>query len=524
MSESLSLHQVLEKAAKQYPSKEALFDGYERKSYGTLYEESLCLASSLSQLGVTKGDRVMVCLPNWNETVVIYFSLAMLGAVLVPCNPRSSREEFIYILENSQASMAFLSDGFIHTEIVKHYVKGQSKNGTLEQVIKLRSQNNSYYSYEELIKKSDNPNIYNVEIDPVNDVFAILYTSGSTGQPKGVILTHQNVIYTANVTAEAMECTSNDVFLVSVPLFHVFGLIPNMITATTIAAKLVLQERFQAREALKLIEQEQVTVHHGVPTMFILELNDPLLGSFDLSTLRTGIVAAAPCPEEIIRKIQTLMGCNIIVSYGLTETSAGVTATSLGDDDLLRLTTVGKPLPGVEVKIVDLYRNEVARGETGELAVRSYGVMKGYFQLPETIMKIDEEGWFYTGDLAKMNDQNDITIVGRQEEMIIRGGDHIAPEEVENVFYKHPSVLEVAVVGIDDSKVGEMICAVIKLKPDRVEDEYSLKSYMEGKMVVPDQVVFREDLPKTANGKINKVQLKVELTKQLKEWEKKGTV
>ncbi|WP_332632358.1 class I adenylate-forming enzyme family protein [Halalkalibacter flavus] len=521
MNGSLSLHQVLEQAVNKHPNKEALFDGFERKSYRTLYEESLRLASSLSQLGVTKGDRVMVCLPNWNETVVIYFSLAMLGAVLVPCNPRSSREEFIYILENSQASTVFLSDCFTHTELFKHYVKGQYNYVTLERIIMVRGQNKSFYLFEELVEKEDSKETLNVKIDPDKDLFTILYTSGTTDKPKGVMLTHKNAIYTANVTAEAMECNSKDVFLVSVPLFHVFGLIPSMITATIISAKMVLQEKFQAREALNLIEQEQVTVHHGVPTMFILELNDPMLGSFDLSTLRTGIVAAAPCPEEVVRKIRTLMGCNIIVSYGLTETSAGVTATSLYDDDLLRSATVGKPLPGTEVKIVDLFRNEVSRGVTGELAVRSFGVMKGYFHLPETIMRIDEEGWLYTGDLAKMDDHDYITIIGRQEEMIIRGGYNISPEEVENVLYKHPSILEVAVIGMEDSILGEMICAVIKLKPDRVEDEYCLKSYMEGKLVnykIPDQLVFLEDLPKTASGKINKMELMVELTKQLKEW------
>ncbi|GAE24563.1 long-chain-fatty-acid-CoA ligase [Halalkalibacter wakoensis JCM 9140] len=513
MNESLSISQVLEQAKNQNPNKEVLFDGVTRKSYQTLYEESLTLALKLSKLGVTKGDRIMVCLPNWNETVVIYYSIAMLGAILVPCNPRSSREELLYILENSQACMVFHSDRFSHTDFLKQYVKGQYNYVTLEHIINVRGLNGDGYLYEKLVEKGFKESL-NVKIIPEKDVLAILYTSGSTGKPKGVMLTHQNAIFTAKVSAEAMECTSEDVFLVSVPLFHVFGFIPSMITAMMCSARMVLQEKFQAREALKLVEQERATVHHGVPTMFILELNDPMLESFDLSTLRTGIVAAAPCPEEIVRKIRTLMGCNILVSYGLTEASAGVTATSLHDDIHVPSITVGKPLPGVEVKIVDSHENEVKRGETGELIVRSLGVMKGYYQLPEYSRKVDEQGWLYTGDLAKMDEHNYITIVGRQEEMILRREYSISPEEVEDVFYKHPSVLEVAVIGIEDGVLGEKVCAVIKLKPDRIEDEYSLRSYMVGKIAtykIPDVFVFSEELPKTASGKINKLEVKAQL-------------
>jgi acyl-CoA synthetase (AMP-forming)/AMP-acid ligase II len=270
-------------------------------------------------------------------------------------------------------------------------------------------------------------------------------------------------------------------------------------------------EEFKAGKALQIIEQEKITIHHGVPTMFILELNHPTFDDVDLSSLKTGIIAAAPCPEEIVKKIRMKMGCNIVVSYGLTETSATLTVTGLDEDDRLRSETIGKPVPGAEVKIVDVNREEVPPGEVGEIACRSNGVFIGYYNMPEkTSEAIDKDGWFYTGDLGTKDEQGYFRVVGRKKDLIIRGGYNIYPREIEELFYKHPSVLEVAIVGLPDTVLGEVACAAIKLKPNKVETEKALRQFIEERVAdfkVPDRFVFLDELPMTPSGKIKKIAL-----------------
>ncbi|MFC0295927.1 AMP-binding protein [Geobacillus jurassicus] len=514
-----TVHEVLIRSFQQVPEgKEVAYDGYRRMTYKELVDDVEQMASALASLGIQKGDRVIVCLPNWNEFLVIYFSLARLGAILVPCNPRYREEELVYILENSKATAAFLMGESGHLDIfASHPFAGSS----LKYIFTVRFWQKGYYSFEDLMELGKrSPSVPPVAIDVAEDVFSILYTSGTTGKPKGAMLTHQNVIYSANAAAEAMKCTEDDVFLVAVPVFHVFGMVPSILSAVLSGARLVFMEQYKAEEALKLIEQEKVTIHHGVPTMFILELNHPNFTRYQLSSLRTGIIAAAPCPEEVVRKIRTQMGCDIVISYGLTETSATVTITSFDDSDHVRSETVGKAAPGAEVKVVDDNRQEVKSGEVGELACRSFGVMKGYYGMPEKTKEvIDEEGWFYTGDLATMDENGYVRIVGRKKEMIIRGGYNIYPREIEELFYKHPSVMEVAIIGLPDSVLGEISCAVIKLRPDCVEDEESMKAYIKGKVAdykVPDRVVFVEELPVTPSGKIKKVALREMIVEQFK--------
>jgi acyl-CoA synthetase (AMP-forming)/AMP-acid ligase II len=268
-----------------------------------------------------------------------------------------------------------------------------------------------------------------------------------------------------------------------------------------------------------LIEQERVTVKHGVPTMFILELNHPQFKRFTLSSLRTGIVAAAACPVEIVRRIRTEMGCDIVICYGLSETSATLTATDYSDDDLVRSETCGKALPGAEVKIVDANRQQLPPGEVGEVVCRGFGVMKGYYNLPEeTRQALDEDGWFYTGDLGTLDDKGYLRIVGRKKEMIIRGGYNIYPREVEEVFYTHPGVMEIAIVGLPDTVLGEISCAAIKLKPGKTATEEEMKSFIKQRVAnykVPDKIVFVDEFPMTASGKIKKVEMQVQLKERL---------
>ncbi|HHW38613.1 MAG TPA: long-chain-fatty-acid--CoA ligase [Bacillales bacterium] len=517
MNYQLSVPQVLKQAYLQNPKKEVIFDGYKRVSYEELFQSVQLMASALASKGIAKGDRVLVCLPNWHEFVTIYFGLAQIGAVLVPCNTRYMKEELQYILENSGAKAIFLAEEYGHFEFLKPFL---NKDGNFQHIFTVRFKDPACTSYEELLAMGENSEPPHVEIDASEDVFSILYTSGTTGHPKGAMLTHKNFVHTATVSAECMNCTNNDVFLIAVPVFHCFGMIPGILTALVVGGKLVFMEEFKAEKALVLIEQEKISVHHGVPTMFILELNHPAFEQFDLSSLRTGIIAAAPCPEEIVRKIRTVMGCDIVVSYGMTESSTTLTITGFEDDDFLRSETVGKAVPGAEVKIVDNNRVELPSGAVGEIAAKSFGIMKGYFNSPEkTAEALDQDGWYYTGDLGTLDENGYLRIIGRKKELIIRGGFNIYPREVEEIIYKHESVLEVAIVGLPDTVLGEITCAAIRLKSGKTEDKDSLKAYLADKVAdfkIPDHFIFVEKLPVTASGKIKKIALEQELKETLK--------
>jgi fatty-acyl-CoA synthase len=298
------------------------------------------------------------------------------------------------------------------------------------------------------------------------------------------------------------------------PIFHVMGL---MFTLRVVSSKarMVLMEQFKPEMALQLIELEKVTVHPGVPTMFILELNHPNFHKYDLSSLRTGEMGGAPAPVEIIHRIREEMGCNILVGYGMTETSPTLTLTGFNDDNQLRSETVGRALPGVELKIVDDLQQDLGINTVGELACRSFGLMKGYYKDPEkTYQAIDKDGWYYTGDLATIDENGYVRIVGRKKDMVIRGGYNIYPREVEEHYYKHPSVVDVAIVGLPDSVLGEITCACILLKDNVTVSEEEMIEFVKGKVAdykVPDRVIFVNTFPMTPSGKIRKVELQQQI-------------
>lgn len=520
----LSVAQVFERAYKRNPAKEVIFDRTRRMTYEELWNESRYMAAALRDLNVGKGDKLAVCLPNWHEFVVVYLAAAFLGAVIVPCNTRYQQHEVEYILTNSGAKIAFCTKEFSGVPHADQFTQAKNMVNSLNQIVSVRFEQEGLISYQRLIEIGKNSLFVPEDIQPKDDVFAILYTSGTTGRPKGAMLTHSNIAHTGTISAEAMKCTPEDVFLIAVPVFHVFGITPSILSTFACAGSMVLVDQYKAKDVLELIQQERVTVHNGVPTMFILELNHPDFASFDLSSLRTGIIAAAPCPVEVVKRIRSEMGCNIVVAYGLTETSPTLTITDFNDDDMIRSETVGKVLPGAEVKIVDPRRVPVGPGVVGELACRGFGVMKGYYNMPEaTQAAIHQEGWFYSGDLATMDEQGYIRIVGRIKEMIIRGGYNIYPREIEEILYGHPSVMEAAVVGLPDTVLGEISCAAIRVRSGEQLQTEEIKNYIKSKVAdykVPDKFVFVDALPMTASGKIKKIdlqqQLKTELEDQLR--------
>ena len=446
MKSDFSLIDLLEHSFQLFPDKNYMSNGDCTYSYRQLYQESYLIAAGLSKLGVNKGDRVLVCLPNWHEFVAVFFGLARIGAIIIPCNPCYRAEDIQPILENGEIKAVFMPKN--------ENLIGVFRSEGIQIIVTVHYDKAGCLSYERLLalgKKAENDPI--ASIDPVNDVMTIMYSSGTTGKPKGIMLTHQNLLYGAINAQNMLRCTASDTIFIPVPVFHIFGLVPGILLTILTGAKLIFMEKFNKIKALQLIEKEQVTIHLGVPTMFILELNIMNEIGCDLSSLRTGIIAGSHCPSNIVRMIRNQMGCNIKISYGMTETSSAVTVTSFTDDEKVCSETVGKAIPGTEIKIVDENRKEVPIGEIGELACRGIGVMKGYFNMPEKTQEVmDHDGWYYTGDLATVNKKGYYSIVGRKKEMIIRGGYKIYPREVEEILYKHSSVLDVAVVGVAQSR------------------------------------------------------------------------
>ncbi|MFD0693531.1 class I adenylate-forming enzyme family protein [Paenibacillus sp. GCM10027628] len=506
---ALTIPQLLQRACTESPDQEVLYDGLRRMTYGELERESEQLAAVLFAQGIRKGDRVGVSLPNWHECVIIYFAAARIGAIIVPFNPRYRLQEVEFIVGNADPKVIFVSKDFCDFL--------DSAAIAARTMITVRHVHGAYRYYEALLRESKNLRLKDVQLPDWSDPLAILYTSGSTGFPKGVVLSHQNICYTSTITSDGLACTPNDVFLVPVPLFHVFGLVSCLICSIVCRGRMVLMERYYANTALALIEQEKVTVHHAVPTMFILEMNDPDFDTFDLTSLRTGIIAAAPCPAETIRQIRSRMGCDICVSYGATETSAALTITGFDDDESCKSETVGRAVEGAEIKIVGMRRDELPAGEVGEIACKSPGVMIGYFNRDDQDGALDEDGWYYSGDLGTIDESGFLKVVGRKKEMIIRGGYNVYPREIEELLYRHPDILEAAVIGVPDPVMGEKTCAVIKLK-DAVLFEDDIKMYLKGKLAnykVPDKIIFTDKLPMTPSGKIQKVQLKERILNEL---------
>ena len=351
------------------------------------------------------------------------------------------------------------------------------------------------------------------ECDP-DDVINILYTSGTTGNPKGAMLTHHNVIANMVYTAQGLHLTEQDRVCVPVPLYHCFGCCAGTLLCLITGAAMVLpSEYFDPLKTLEAVEKERCTVIHGVPTMFIAQLGHPDFEKFDLSSLRTGIMAGSPCPVEVMRQVIDRMGAKeILIAYGLTEAAPLITLTNIDDTIERRVNTVGPALPNVEIKIVDPETGEdLSRGQQGELWSRSFMNMKGYYNLPEaTAAAIDAEGWLHTGDLATMDEDGYCKITGRLKDMIIRGGENVYPREIEEFLYTHPKVADVQVIGVPDSRVGEEVMAWILLKADQSATEDDIRDFCRGQIAhfkIPRYVKFVSEFPMTVTGKIQKFRM-----------------
>jgi len=453
---------------------------------------------------------------------IAYFAIARIGAVVVPMNTRYKSHEVRYILEDSEASALFMVDAFAGIDYVSIIDEIRDALPGLEHVIIVGEPGARMHRFEEILDlgeqhvNDDALSTRSTSTRPNENVF-ILYTSGTTGNPKGAMLSHHNMAENAKQVTAILHSSEEDVFLLAVPFFHCFGCVMGILGAITWGAAIVPMPIFKAEEALARVERERVSVLYGVPTMFVLELEEARKGkadgtAYDLVSLRTGIMAGAPCPVEVMRGTMDELGCNISIAYGLTETSPVITMTHFDDPIARRVETVGRALPGVDVKIVDEDRQELPLGETGELACRGYNVMLGYYKMPEkTAEIIDTDGWLYSGDLATLDEEGYVRIVGRKKDMLITGGFNVYPAEIEEYLFTHPKVQNVSVIGTPDNVMGEVAIAYIIPKEGEALDPQEIVNYCSGKIAnfkVPRYVEIVEAFPMTQSGKVQKFRLR----------------
>ena len=510
---------LLQDAAQRFPDNEAVVFNGRRLTFRDLLQRAERLAAALVAMGVKRGDHVGILLPNGPEFVETYFAIAATGATIVPLSTRLGEFELEQVLAFSDISVLFTASEFGGRELASIVQAMRPQLETLRKNIVVDLGAASPWApygagsvhYESLFGKG--PVRFEAPaIDPEKDIALMLFTSGTTSRPKGVMLTHRNIVWTAYNENAALEASEKDRFLIVVPFFHVFGAVVAILCAAAAAAPMVVMAKFEAEKVLALIQQEKCTIIYGTPTMFVLELAVPSFDKYDLCSLRTGMIAAAPCPVELINQIMTRMHCNIAISYGLTETSPALTITRFDDPPEVRAATVGRALPGIELKVVDDDHNEVPLGTPGELASRGYANMQCYYKSPDlTAEVIDEDGWLYTGDMVSMDARGYVSILSRKKDMIKRGGFAIFPPDVEDFLYRHPGVQDAAVIGIPDPVLGERSRAYVVLKKGATAREDDLKAFCKGQLAdykVPDQVRFVDSLPTSPSGKVYKQKLR----------------
>src|ERR687886_124583 len=502
-------------------------------SYAEFKEVVERCARALMALGLKKGDHVAVWGQNVPEWVTLQFATGKMGAVLVTINPAYKANELRYVLEQSDSAALFLTEGVKDANFVEILEEAapdlaDAEPGELEieglpylkHVVLIGGEASSpgIISYEEFLERADEVSAEELEerqasLD-ADEVINMQYTSGTTGFPKGVQLTHANIVKNAFYIGECMELGPEDRVCIPVPFFHCFGCVLGTLNTVTHEGTMVPVETFDPKAVLEAVHKERCTAVLGVPTMFIAELEHPNYEEYDTSSLRTGIMAGSPCPEEVMKQVVNDMGAEeITIAYGQTESSPVITQTRTDDPIERRVSTVGRALPDVEVKIVDLDTGEeVGPGEQGDLCTRGYHVMKGYYKMPEeTEEVIDEDGWLHTGDLATMDEDGYVQIMGRVDDMIIRGGENIYPREIEEFLYTHPEISDVQVYGVPDEKYGERVAAAIITKKDASLTDEDVKEYCRENIAgykVPEYVDFVEEDPMTASGKIQKYKLR----------------
>ena len=502
---------------------------YSYRAFNELIDQT---ANMFLSQGVERGEHVAVQMHTCPEFLMCLFGLAKIGAVLVTVNTNYKAAELEYIMKNADIHTMCMVNGYRDSDYVQILYDLVPELKTLprghlhsERFPELRNvvyigqeKQRGMYNTSELMtlgSLTDDAMLSEAKAQVgCHDEINMQYTSGTTGFPKGVMLTSHNILNNGQTIGDCMHFTPADRLLICVPLFHCFGCVLGVCSVITHGSTMVMVEDFDPLKVLASVHRERCTALHGVPTMFIAELNHPMFDMFDLSSLRTGIMAGAPCPIETMKQVMDKMYCKEIISvYGLTEASPGMTASRVTDSMEIRATTVGCAFPNVEVKVLDPATNkECPPGTPGEMCCKGYNIMKGYYKNPEaTAAIIDENGFLHSGDLGVMDENGYFRITGRIKEMIIRGGENIYPREIENFLYKMPQIEAVEVAGIPSPKYGEEVGAFIKIKEGSSLTEEEVRLYCRGQIArykIPKYIFFVDGYPMTASGKIQKYKLK----------------
>ncbi|MFJ3804258.1 AMP-binding protein [Streptomyces sp. NPDC090088] len=501
----------LDRAVAAWPDREALVDvpTGRRWTYARFGADVDRLARALLASGVAKGDRVGIWAVNCAEWVLVQYATARIGAIMVNINPAYRTHEVEYVLE--QAGVSFLFASLRHKSSDYRAMVEEVRGGCpeLREVVYIGDP-----GWESLLERA----AAEVSYEPLScdDPINIQYTSGTTGFPKGATLSHHNILNNGYFVGESISYTEQDRICIPVPFYHCFGMVMGNLAATSHGACMVIPApSFDPKATLEAVQQERCTSLYGVPTMFIAELNLAGFASYDLSSLRTGIMAGSPCPVEVMKRVVAEMHmAEVSICYGMTETSPVSLQTRIDDDLEHRTGTVGRVLPHLEVKVVDPSTGVTQpRGTAGELCTRGYSVMLGYWNEPEkTAEAVDPGRWMHTGDLALMREDGYVEIVGRIKDMIIRGGENIYPREIEEFLYAHPKIRDVQVVGVPHERYGEEVLAcVIPLDPADPLTLEELRAFCEGRLAhykVPSRIQILEDFPMTVSGKVRKIELR----------------
>ncbi|KUJ27181.1 AMP-binding protein [Christensenella hongkongensis] len=530
----ITIGDLLEKQAAQYPDHDAVISPYldVRYTYKEFNELTDRVARGFMGMGIQKGDKVSIWASNYPQWIITQFATAKMGAVMVTVNTNYKQFELEYLLKQSDTTTLIMMGGVKDNYYVDH-INGlcpelkDSKPGELvseklpflKNVIFLDEERHpgmflwdDIFSFADRVSQ-DELEARKKELD-IHDVINMQYTSGTTGFPKGVMLTHYNLVNNGMAIGDCMKFTHNDILCIPVPLFHCFGCVLGVMASYTHAATMVLIDHFNPVKVMNAIQMEKCTAVHGVPTMFISMLDHPDFDKYDFSSLRTGIMAGSPCPIEFMKRAMSDMNMSeITITYGQTEASPAMTMTTTDDPLEVRVATVGKQIPGVEVKIVDPETGEDAPFDVqGEIVGRGYNIMKGYYKMPEaTAQAVDEDGWLHTGDLGTMDQNGYFKITGRLKDMIIRGGENIYPREIEEFLYTNEKVRDVQVIGVPDKRYGEEVLACIILKEGQKATEEEMIEFVKNglsRFKAPRYVRFVDSFPMTASGKIQKYKMR----------------